>query len=383
MAEYGISAESFLGDYCYGEAEYVDADGTVELSDDDVRKLVDLIRKNGGETDVKALNLKGLYPDIYNTLAAAYRKISYEAQRRYWIEKNFEDRDSMEPEGLMERLEDEGLFHYEEDLDAIREENGLDADEEPDEYALEDAKTDAFHEWLDEYLADLSFEEKIDFFSDYYNWYIPGDVNLDESRCGCEVLIPEEIIRLANLNSIKKENERLQPDNTNRYEVEESKKEDNCNLLNTNERLQPEITNRPEPEKSRKEDGVNLLNTNELLIEYINSHYKKRIDDSKPVSYLDKDDMICVPLTAKIEDGQLVYPECLKYSMRPIDLFTDGFGDIFDNADKLEEKFDIDVRMMFSNFIMPKSGRLDNEFFIEVIDTIIEIYGESVIIQRL
>ncbi len=194
MVEYGISAESFLGDFCYGEAEYVDAGGTVELSVEDVQKLVDLIRKNGGETDVKALDLKGLYPDIYNTLSDAYRKISYEAQRRYWIEKNY----SMETEGLMERLEGEGLFHYEEDLDAIREENGLDADEEPDEDALEDATTAAFHEWLDEYLSDLSFEEKIDFFSDYYDWYIPGDVNLDESQCECEVLIPEEIIGIAN-----------------------------------------------------------------------------------------------------------------------------------------------------------------------------------------
>jgi hypothetical protein len=197
MAEYGISAESFLGDYCNGEAEYVDADGTVELSDDDVQKLVDLIRENDGETDVKVLDLKGLYPEIFNTLAAAYREISCEAQRRYWIEKNFEDKDFMEPADLMERMEDEGLFTYEEDLDAIREENGLDADEEPDEDTLEEAKTDAFHEWLDEYLSDLSFEEKIDFFSDYYNWYIPGDVNIDPSECEYEVLIPEEIVRLA------------------------------------------------------------------------------------------------------------------------------------------------------------------------------------------
>lgn len=197
MAEYGISAESFLGDYCNGEAEYVDVDGTVELSDDDVQKLVDLIRENDGETDVKVLDLKGLYPEIFNTLAAAYREISCEAQRHYWIEKNFEDKDFMEPADLMERMEDEGLFTYEEDLDTIREENGLDADEEPDEDTLEEAKTDAFHEWLDEYLSDLSFEEKIDFFSDYYNWYIPGDVNIDPSECEYEVLIPEEIVRLA------------------------------------------------------------------------------------------------------------------------------------------------------------------------------------------
>lgn len=198
MAKYGISAESFLGDYCYGESEYVDADGTVELSDDDVQKLVDLIRENGGETDVKALNLECLYPDIYNTLADAYREICCEAQRHYWIEKNFEDRDAAEPADLMERLENEGLFQYEADLDAIREENGLDADEEPDEDTLEEAKTDAFHEWLDEYLCDLSFDEKIEFFSDYYDWYIPGDVNIDESDCECEVLIPGEIITLAN-----------------------------------------------------------------------------------------------------------------------------------------------------------------------------------------
>ena len=56
MPSFSIDTESLLGISHSGEVT-IKGTGTVELTDGQVRNLIDLIRKNGGVTDVK------IYPE--------------------------------------------------------------------------------------------------------------------------------------------------------------------------------------------------------------------------------------------------------------------------------------------------------------------------------
>jgi hypothetical protein len=187
-----------LGLHCDYSEVYLDYSGSVDLTDDDVKSIVDLIRANGGETDVDALGLEEKYPDIYEKLCKAQMGAASEVNYRHWLIEGYEKGGFEELDNFVESIEAAGLFKYEPNFDALRDDWGLEKDEEIDEDDLEDAKREAFDEWVSEYYNSLNEDGKVGFIETYY-----GDV-MDQGEPGdyeITLKIPQGIIDLANVES--------------------------------------------------------------------------------------------------------------------------------------------------------------------------------------
>ena len=194
MALYSIESEQCLGMSHHG-AVTVNGESAVELSDEEVDILVKLIKENG-TTDVDALDLENLYPDIYEKLDEAYSDMAYRAEEIHWLWEGYNNGYfEYDSEKLMDYCEKELGFEFEYDVKDyyLDDPEDLEEGEEPeiDEDMLEEDKSDAFSEWLDDYLSDLSDDEARDFF---YN-HMDADLNMD----GVEytVGIPEAIVAKA------------------------------------------------------------------------------------------------------------------------------------------------------------------------------------------
>ncbi len=184
MQEFEFSVEIFLGRHCCGREEYVTAEGSLTLDDDQVDQLVALIKENNGETDIEALDLETKYPEIYEALEDAYIDEASEACYRHWVIEGYENGYLDEPDNLMETLEQAGLFKYEIDPD----------DFDMDEDELEEEKEEAFNEWLNDYLNALDEDELISFLETYYDLEFDGTAGDYDYT----VEIPQEIADLAN-----------------------------------------------------------------------------------------------------------------------------------------------------------------------------------------
>lgn len=120
MAEYLINTSSFLGYQCCGASVYADGSGYVTLSDKQVSDLVELIKKNGGESDPEILDLKDNLPEIYNILDKAYHDTAYKTEYRHWLLEGDMDDVYYRDDNFMERLEEDGLFLFEFDEEEYR-----------------------------------------------------------------------------------------------------------------------------------------------------------------------------------------------------------------------------------------------------------------------
>ena len=194
MALYSIESEQCLGMSHHG-AVTVNGESAVELSDEEVDILVKLIQEKGS-TDVGDLDLETLHPDIYKKLDEAYSDMAYRAEEIHWLWEGYNNGYfEYDSEKLMDYCEKELGFEFEYDVKDyyLDDPEDLEEGEEPeiDEDMLEEDKSDAFSEWLDDYLSDLSDDEARDFF---YN-HMDADLNMD----GVEytVGIPEAIIAKA------------------------------------------------------------------------------------------------------------------------------------------------------------------------------------------
>jgi len=194
MAKFSIATEICLGYHCCGSGEYSDGGGSVELTDEQVNNLVELIRENDGETDIDTLELEEKFPDIYEALDDAYREMTRAAEYRYWLLNGYDNGYYDEPEGFVEGFEKEGLFKFEPDLAALREELGLEEDEEIEEDDLDDAKREAFDEWLEGYVESMTEDEKVSFIETHYDSDV---VDMDGDGCDYTIEIPPEIVDLA------------------------------------------------------------------------------------------------------------------------------------------------------------------------------------------
>lgn len=173
MKDFDFSFEVFLGRHCCGIEEYVTAEGSITLDDDQVDRLVALIKDNNGETDIESLDLETKYPEIYEALEDAYTEAANEACYRHWVIEGYENGYLDEPDNLMETLEEAGLFKYEDDL--------------------EEEKEEAFNEWLNDYLDALDEDGLVSFLETYYDLEYEGNAgNFDYT-----VEIPKEIANLA------------------------------------------------------------------------------------------------------------------------------------------------------------------------------------------
>ena len=194
MALYSIESEQCLGMSHHG-AVTVNGESAVELSDEEVDILVKLIQEKNS-TDVGDLDLETLHPDIYKKLDEAYSDMAYRAEEIHWLWEGYNNGYfEYDSEKLMDYCEKELGFEFEYDVKDyyLDDPEDLEEGEEPeiDEDMLEEDKSDAFSEWLDDYLSDLSDDEARDFF---YN-HMDADLNMD----GVEytIGIPEAIIAKA------------------------------------------------------------------------------------------------------------------------------------------------------------------------------------------
>ena len=194
MALYSIESEQCLGMSHHG-AVTVNGESAVELSDEEVDILVKLIQEKNS-TDVGDLDLETLHPDIYKKLDEAYSDMAYRAEEIHWLWEGYNNGYfEYDSEKLMDYCEKELGFEFEYDVKDyyLDDPEDLEEGEEPeiDEDMLEEDKSDAFSEWLDDYLSDLSDDEARDFFYEHMD----ADLNMD----GVEytVGIPEAIIAKA------------------------------------------------------------------------------------------------------------------------------------------------------------------------------------------
>ena len=194
MALYSIESEQCLGMSHHG-AVTVNGESAVELSDEEVNILVKLIKEKNS-TDVGDLDLETLHPDIYKKLDEAYSDMAYRAEEIHWLWEGYNNGYfEYDSEKLMDYCEKELGFEFEYDVKDyyLDDPEDLEWGEEPeiDEDMLEEDKSDAFSEWLDDYLSDLSDDEARDFFYDHMG----ADLNMD----GVEytVGIPQAIIAKA------------------------------------------------------------------------------------------------------------------------------------------------------------------------------------------
>ena len=194
MALYSIESEQCLGMSHHG-AVTVNGESAVELSDEEVDILVKLIKEKG-TTDVEDLDLENLYPDIYEKLDDAYRNMAYDAEEMHWLWEGYNngyyEYDTVELMNYCER-ELGFKFEYDEKDYYLDDPEDLEEGEEPDidEDQIEEDKSDAFSEWLDDYVSGLDDDEAREFF---YN-HMDADLNMDDVEYTVE--IPQAIINKA------------------------------------------------------------------------------------------------------------------------------------------------------------------------------------------
>ena len=194
MALYSIESEQCLGMSHHG-AVTVNGESAVELSDEEVDILVKLIKEQG-TTDVEALDLENLYPDIYEKLDDAYRDMAYNAEEMHWLWEGYNngyyEYDTVELMNYCER-ELGFKFEYDEKDYYLDDPEDLEEGEEPDidEDQIEEDKNDAFSEWLDDYVSGLDDDKARDFFYEHMD----ADLNMDDVEY--TVGIPKAIINKA------------------------------------------------------------------------------------------------------------------------------------------------------------------------------------------
>ena len=190
MAKFKIETEVFFGiSHCGALTE--NAEGFVELTEQDVNTLVELIKEHQ-TADVEELELEKRYPEIYNKLYDAYREISYPVYELHWLWFGFyePDCDEYDNEELKEYCRQNCGFEF-----VYDEKDYMDDEGEINEDLLMEHENDAFDEWLIKYLEGLEPDEAIEFFYDHMNADLDGEMNGTEF----EVQIPREIVDMANL----------------------------------------------------------------------------------------------------------------------------------------------------------------------------------------
>ena len=192
MKTFDFNTEVCLGYHCNGCGEYIDAEGSFSLEEEDVNALVQLIRDHGGEADIEKLGLESALPNVYETIREAYSDAAAEATRKNWLLEGYRNNYFEEDCNVMDVLEEEGLFKFEPDLDALREDLGLDEEDEITDEDIEEAKQEAFDEWKEEYLGSLSEEDRFSFIEKYY----AADADYSSDYYEVTLELPQEIVDL-------------------------------------------------------------------------------------------------------------------------------------------------------------------------------------------
>lgn len=189
MPTFSIYSETVLG-ISHSGVEATAGEGTVELTDEEVQQIIDLIRENGGETDVEKLKLQEKYPDIYSALDEAYYELARHAEYIHWVNEGYDNGwYELSTDEIIERCEGFGFKFEYNPKDYLLDEE----EDEIDEDALEEAKSDALYKWVDEYRSELNDYDQALFLAEAFDLE-PNDYafNMDYA-----VEIPDEIIAMA------------------------------------------------------------------------------------------------------------------------------------------------------------------------------------------
>lgn len=186
MPIFSINTETVLGISHFG-VEATTGEGTVELTNEEVQQLIELIRENGGETDVDKIELEDKYPRIYKILDEAFREVAANAEYDYWVRAGYENGwYDVSSEEIIETCESKYGFHFEYKPEDFFIEGGTEVDED----ALIDAKMEALDDWIDDYCSEHP-DKKIAFLSDVFHL----EPNVDD--VDYDVEIPPAIIKIA------------------------------------------------------------------------------------------------------------------------------------------------------------------------------------------
>lgn len=137
----------------------------MELTDEEVRQLIDLIRDNKGETDVEKLGSKEKYPDLYEKLDDAYSDVAIDVLWRFHIIDGYENGDYEEPDDAIDIAEREYGFKFEYDENAFIPEG----ETEMDEVGFNEARSESFYYWVDEYRETLNENDEAMFFNTLFH----------------------------------------------------------------------------------------------------------------------------------------------------------------------------------------------------------------------
>lgn len=191
MPVFNIYIETPLGVSHSGEV-CVYGDGNVELSDEEVQQLVELIRENGGVTDVEELNLEEKYPDIYEKLDEACCDASHRAEWIDWIFRGYRcSYYNVSTEDAIEKCEKDYGFKFEFDKAKFLDENPDYEDADIDEDFICQEKEEAFEEWIEEYRASLNEYDEASFLADVFE--LEPEIDYEEYS----VEIPVDIVKMA------------------------------------------------------------------------------------------------------------------------------------------------------------------------------------------
>ena len=173
-------------------------DGDVDLTDEEVKQLVDLIREKGGVTDVEELGLEERYPEIYEKLDQACGDIARSAEYNHWVIAGFENGwYEVDYDEAISKCEEKYGFKFVFNLEKFLEdypdydEEDVKGVEDIDEDDLSDVKTDAFFEWVEEYRGTLDEDAEVSFLSDVFG------LEPEVDDVDYEVEIPVDIVKMA------------------------------------------------------------------------------------------------------------------------------------------------------------------------------------------
>lgn len=190
MAKYTIECDICLG-FTHCGAEETNGKGTIELSDEEVKTLVDLIRKKKS-TDPGKLRLKKSHPDLYKKLDEAYYDLYYQAEETYWLKKGYYNGDhEYDSDKLQEYCTKNCGYEYHKPDKYYIKENGEVDLELLVKYVEDCNEYKHFSKWLGNYIDSLPYNELCDFCYNHLN----AEVNMDD--LDYEVHIPKEIIEMA------------------------------------------------------------------------------------------------------------------------------------------------------------------------------------------
>ena len=149
---------------------------TIELADSE-RDVV-LSHMNGeSQTELEDLGLEQGHPELFTKLKDIYGQMEREAEEKQWLWIGFKD-------GAFEYDVDEVIAHCEANCGFVFEPDREDF-EDDDEY--EDAKTEAFSEWLEDYLVSLDDAE----FKGFMYKHLNAHVELEEQDFGMSSLLED------------------------------------------------------------------------------------------------------------------------------------------------------------------------------------------------